>query len=286
MAESTAHVHQQLIRGVTRSVMGRPSSDFLRTAALLGLMAAGLLQGIEVQGAWRRRTVGGTPKAAHETSQQEEDPDDCSRAARACSLAIRAQTGAQQVDQMPSGAHSGDIKPLPDFLPVKLPPFPWWALPIVGASRSGLPWSDPHAGGVPHFPILDNLFLLLKVAESCVNCTFFLPVDTPLLLGGDESDFERRLDVPPSNLRLLYYQVVPFRLPFAALEPLPLAFRIPSFLSGSYLLVTRSSSSFPRDNFVSLNYQRLLAPDLYLSNSMVVHGISGFLAPFTLSIPF
>ncbi|MCO5576430.1 hypothetical protein L7F22_030240 [Adiantum nelumboides] len=183
----------------------------------------------------------------------------------------------------------GPLKALPDFLPVKLPPFPWWALPIP--SLAALPWSDPQAG-IPHFPILDNLFLLLKIAESCFNCTFFLSVDTPLLLGGAAStaaDASMAIGVPdlsPANLRLLYYQVVPFRLPFAALSPLPLAFRIPSFLNGSYLLVTRSSSSSPRDNFISLNYQRLLAPDLFLSDSMVVHGISGFLAPFTLAIPF
>ncbi|KAI5067027.1 hypothetical protein GOP47_0017555 [Adiantum capillus-veneris] len=107
---------------------------------------------------------------------------------------------------------AGPLKALPDFLPVKLPPFPWWALPLP--AQAALPWSDPQAG-IPHFPILDNLFLLLKIAESCFNCTFFLSVDTPLLLGGgiagltgDEGGGSSGpLDLSPANLRLLYYQM-------------------------------------------------------------------------------
>jgi hypothetical protein len=100
------------------------------------------------------------------------------------------------------------------------------------------------------------------------------------------------------SFHLLQYQVVPFHLRFDSIAALPLAFRIPSFVNGSYLLITDSDSTTampstgssnlpqPRHRHVSINYQGILAPDLLVSNNLVVHGITGFLSPFILDIPF
>ena len=180
------------------------------------------------------------------------------------------------------------IKALPNLSPVNVPEFPWWALPIPSKT---MPWMNNT--GMPHFPILDNLFLLLKASDLCFNCTIFVSLDTTLDVGNNTED--SHFPTTTMSFHLLQYQVVPFHLRFDSIALMPMAFRIPSFVNGSYLLITdsastamssNSSTTSPQHMQVSINYQGILAPDFLVSDTLVVHGITGFLSPFILDIPF
>ncbi|KAJ7566116.1 hypothetical protein O6H91_02G089100 [Diphasiastrum complanatum] len=102
----------------------------------------------------------------------------------------------------------------------------------------------------------------LNLDQLPQKSTMFVPNDAAL--GGNE--------LPPIMTAVLQYHIATQQFPFNELLNLPAGTRLPTFLAGKSILVTRSDPVHYTVDGVTI-----VSPDLYRDQTITVHGINGVL---------